>query len=93
MIGRETSGRIAAVGEGMTGWAVGDPVTAGWSSSRSTPAAAGGPEGVTMPADGVVPAARLITGAVPLTRVADAFEQLSAGRAMKVLVDCQEVAS
>ena len=48
---------------------------------------------VTMLADGVVPADRLITGTVPLTRVADAFEQLSAGKAMKVLVDCQEVAS
>lgn len=47
---------------------------------------------VTMLADGVVPADRLITGTVPLTRVADAFEQLSAGKAMKVLVDCQEVA-
>ncbi|MFD7505100.1 zinc-binding dehydrogenase [Streptomyces sp. NPDC059850] len=45
---------------------------------------------VTMLADGVVPADRLITGTVPLTRVADAFEQLSAGQAMKVLVDCQE---
>lgn len=47
---------------------------------------------VTMLADGVVPADRLITGTVPLSRVADAFDQLSAGRAMKVLVDCQEVA-
>jgi 2-desacetyl-2-hydroxyethyl bacteriochlorophyllide A dehydrogenase len=47
---------------------------------------------VTMLADGVVPADRLITDTVPLTRVADAFAQLSAGKAMKVLVDCRAVA-
>lgn len=43
-------------------------------------------------ADGVVPADRLITGTVPLTGVADAFDQLSAGKAMKILVDCKAVA-
>ncbi|MDX3231486.1 zinc-dependent alcohol dehydrogenase [Streptomyces sp. ME19-01-6] len=46
---------------------------------------------VTMLADGVVPADRLITGTVPLTQVADAFDRLSAGKDMKVLVDCQAV--
>jgi (R,R)-butanediol dehydrogenase/meso-butanediol dehydrogenase/diacetyl reductase len=38
---------------------------------------------------GVIPADLLITRIVPLSRTAEAFEALSAGRAMKILVDCQ----
>lgn len=38
---------------------------------------------------GVIPADLLITRIVPLSRTADAFEALSAGQAMKILVDCQ----
>ncbi|MFI6346147.1 zinc-binding dehydrogenase [Streptomyces sp. NPDC050560] len=38
-------------------------------------------------ARGVIPADELITAVVPLARTADAFAQLDAGRALKVLVD------
>ncbi len=38
---------------------------------------------------GVVPADHLITSIVPLDRTADAFAELAAGRAMKILVDVQ----
>ncbi|MGP3989789.1 zinc-dependent alcohol dehydrogenase [Streptomyces sp. 3N207] len=43
---------------------------------------------VTLLDSGEIPANRLITGQVPLADVADAFRQLSEGKAMKVLVDC-----
>lgn len=46
---------------------------------------------VTLLADGVIPAEKLITGTVPLERTSDAFIKLSAGDAMKILVDCQAV--
>jgi (R,R)-butanediol dehydrogenase / meso-butanediol dehydrogenase / diacetyl reductase len=42
-------------------------------------------------AAGVIPADQLITGTVPLERTAEAFSQLAAGDAMKILVDCQAV--
>jgi len=42
-------------------------------------------------AAGVIPADQMITGTVPLERTADAFSQLAAGDAMKILVDCQAV--
>jgi 2-desacetyl-2-hydroxyethyl bacteriochlorophyllide A dehydrogenase len=38
-------------------------------------------------ADGTIPAAKLVTGVVPLTDVQAAFEVLEAGRAMKLLVE------
>jgi 2-desacetyl-2-hydroxyethyl bacteriochlorophyllide A dehydrogenase len=45
---------------------------------------------VELVADGVVPAAELISRVEPLGRVTEAFEALEAGgRVMKVLVDCQ----
>ena len=44
---------------------------------------------VELVAAGAVPADELITQVVPLTEVAEAFATLEAGRAMKVLVDCQ----
>lgn len=42
-------------------------------------------------ADGVIPAEELITRTVPLDQTMDAFTQLAAGDAMKILVDCQAV--
>ena len=39
-------------------------------------------------ASGEVPVEPLITAVEPLAGVADAFETLEAGRAMKVLIDC-----
>lgn len=42
-------------------------------------------------AAGVIPADQMITGTVPLERIADAFSRLAAGDAMKILVDCQAV--
>ena len=44
---------------------------------------------VDLVARGVIPAEAIITEVVPLTRVAEAFATLEAGRAMKILVDCQ----
>jgi 2-desacetyl-2-hydroxyethyl bacteriochlorophyllide A dehydrogenase len=44
---------------------------------------------VDLVARGVIPAETIITEVVPLTRVAEAFAALEAGRAMKILVDCQ----
>jgi 2-desacetyl-2-hydroxyethyl bacteriochlorophyllide A dehydrogenase len=38
---------------------------------------------------GVIPAELLITRIVPLSETAEAFKALSAGQAMKILVDCQ----
>ncbi len=46
-------------------------------------------EAVQLVASGAVPVQRLISDVVPLDRVAEAFDLLSAGGAMKVLVDCQ----
>jgi (R,R)-butanediol dehydrogenase/meso-butanediol dehydrogenase/diacetyl reductase len=46
-------------------------------------------EAVQLVASGAVPVQRLISAVVPLGQVAEAFELLSAGGAMKVLVDCQ----
>lgn len=46
-------------------------------------------EAVQLVASGAIPVQRLISDVVPLDRVADAFDLLSAGGAMKVLVDCQ----
>ncbi|MBQ3358502.1 MAG: alcohol dehydrogenase catalytic domain-containing protein [Microbacterium sp.] len=40
-------------------------------------------------ADGVIPTDRVITRIVPLAETADAFAELEAGRAMKILVDVQ----
>ncbi len=40
-------------------------------------------------ADGVIPTDRVITRIVPLAETADAFSELEAGRAMKILVDVQ----
>ena len=45
-------------------------------------------EAVSLLASGEVPVEPLITAVEPLTGVADAFETLEAGRAMKVLIDC-----
>lgn len=44
---------------------------------------------VALLADGVIPADQLITRTVPLDRTMDAFTQLAAGDAMKILIDCQ----
>lgn len=44
---------------------------------------------VDLVAHGVIPADLLITSVVPLDRTADAFAELGAGRAMKILVDVQ----
>lgn len=40
-------------------------------------------------ADGVIPTAQVISRIVPLAETADAFAELEAGRAMKILVDVQ----
>lgn len=48
---------------------------------------------VTLLADGVIPAEKLITGTVPLEQTSEAFTRLSAGDAMKILVDCQAVSA
>ena len=45
-------------------------------------------DAVRLLASGEVPVEPLITAVEPLARVADAFETLEAGRAMKVLIDC-----
>jgi 2-desacetyl-2-hydroxyethyl bacteriochlorophyllide A dehydrogenase len=46
---------------------------------------------VTLLAEGVIPAAELITEVIPLAQAPEAFERLASGNAMKVLVDCQVV--
>ncbi len=39
---------------------------------------------------GAVPGAKLVTGIEPLSRVAEAFEALESGKAMKILIECGE---
>jgi (R,R)-butanediol dehydrogenase/meso-butanediol dehydrogenase/diacetyl reductase len=41
-------------------------------------------------ADGAIPASQLTTSVQPLERVAEAFAELEAGHAMKILIDCNE---
>jgi (R,R)-butanediol dehydrogenase / meso-butanediol dehydrogenase / diacetyl reductase len=45
---------------------------------------------VELVAKGVIPADLLITRIVPLRQTADAFDDLEAGRAMKILVDVRD---
>ena len=45
---------------------------------------------VELVATGIIPADLLITGIVPLGKTADAFDDLEAGRAMKILVDVRD---
>jgi threonine dehydrogenase-like Zn-dependent dehydrogenase len=51
-------------------------------------------EAIQLIADGIIPAARLISRIIPLSQVADAFDALERGGAVvKLLLDCQEASA